>query len=249
MSNGDIFVGEVIGTAILILFGAGVCAAVTLRFSKARASGWIVIAFGWGFAVLAGAYTAAPLSGGHINPAVTVAIAIDTGEWGKVWVYVLGQLVGAMLGAVLCYLVYFAQFQANVRETGTTEGTADEPVPTLGIFSTIPEIRNPVANLLTEIIATMGLALPILSFGLTKGLGESGMLVLIVALLVVGLGLSLGGPTGYAINPARDLGPRIVHTFLPIPNKGTSDWGYAWIPVVGPLIGGSLAGLIYNAAF
>lgn len=249
MSNVDIFVGEIIGTAILILFGAGVCAAVTLRFSKARASGWIVISFGWGFAVLAGAYTAAPLSGGQINPAVTLAIAIDTGVWSKVWVYLLGQLVGAMLGAVLCYLVYFAQFRANVRRTGTTEGTADEPIPTLGIFSTVPEIRHPVANLVTEIIATMGLVLPLLAFGLTAGLGESGLIVLMVALLVVGIGLSLGGPTGYAINPARDLGPRIVHTFLPIPNKGTSDWGYAWIPVVGPLIGGALAALIYNAAF
>ncbi|MFI7348483.1 MIP/aquaporin family protein [Streptomyces sp. NPDC049936] len=249
MSNGDIFVGEIIGTAILILFGAGVCAAVTLRYSKARASGWVVIAFGWGFGVLAGAYTAAPLSGGHLNPAVTIGIAVDTGEWGKVWVYLLGQLVGAMLGAVLCYLTYFAQFQANVRQTGTTEGTADEPVPTLGIFSTIPEIRNPVANLVTEIIATVGLVLPILAFGLTEGLGESGTLVLIVALLVVGIGLSLGGPTGYAINPARDLGPRVVHTFLPIPNKGTSDWGYAWVPVAGPLIGGVLAGFIYNVAF
>ncbi|WP_217239529.1 MIP/aquaporin family protein [Streptomyces sp. AC555_RSS877] len=249
MSNGDIFVGEIIGTAILILFGAGVCAAVTLRYSKARASGWIVIAFGWGFGVLAGAYTAAPLSGGHLNPAVTLGIAVDTGEWGKVWVYLLGQMVGAMLGAVLCYLTYFAQFQANVRETGTTEGTAEEPLPTLGIFSTIPEIRNPVANLVTEIIATVALVLPILAFGLTTGLGESGTLVLIVSLLVVGIGLSLGGPTGYAINPARDLGPRLVHTLLPIPNKGGSDWGYAWIPVVGPLIGGALAGLIYNAAF
>ncbi|KOG32354.1 MIP/aquaporin family protein [Streptomyces resistomycificus] len=249
MSNGDIFVGEIIGTAILILFGAGVCAAVTLRYSKARASGWIVIAFGWGFGVLAGAYTAAPLSGGHLNPAVTLGIAVDTGEWGKVWVYLLGQMVGAMLGAVLCYLTYFAQFQANVRETGTTEGTAEEPLATLGVFSTIPEIRNPVANLVTEIIATIALVLPILAFGLTTGLGESGTLVLIVSLLVVGIGLSLGGPTGYAINPARDLGPRIVHTFLPIPNKGTSDWGYAWIPVAGPLIGGVLAGLIYNAAF
>ncbi|MDQ1043782.1 MIP/aquaporin family protein [Streptomyces sp. V4I2] len=249
MSNGDILVGEIIGTAILILFGAGVCAAVTLRYSKARASGWIVIAFGWGFGVLAGAYTAAPLSGGHLNPAVTFGIAVDTGEWSKVWLYVLGQMVGAMLGAVLCYLTYFAQFQANVRETGTTEGTAEEPLPTLGIFSTIPEIRNPVANLVTEIIATVALVLPILAFGLTTGLGESGTLVLIVSLLVVGIGLSLGGPTGYAINPARDLGPRIVHTFLPIPNKGTSDWKYAWIPVVGPLIGGTLAGLIYNAAF
>ncbi|MEV8555668.1 MIP/aquaporin family protein [Streptomyces sp. NPDC051917] len=249
MSNGDIFVGEVIGTAILILFGAGVCAAVTLRYSKARASGWVVIAFGWGFGVLAGAYTAAPLSGGQLNPAVTIGIAIDTGKWGKVWVYLLGQLVGAMLGAVLAYLVYLAQFQANVRKEGTTEGTADEPVPTLGIFSTIPEIRNPVANLITEIIATIALVLPILAFGLTKGLGESGTTVLIVSLLVVGIGLSLGGPTGYAINPARDLGPRIVHTFLPIPNKGTSDWGYAWIPVIGPLIGGALASAIYNAAF
>jgi glycerol uptake facilitator protein len=249
MSNGDIFVGEVIGTAILILFGAGVCAAVTLRYSKARASGWIVIAFGWGFGVMAGAYTAAPLSGGHLNPAVTLGIAVDTDEWGKVWIYLLGQMVGAMLGAVLCYLTYFAQFQANVREKGTTEGTAEEPLPTLGIFSTIPEIRSPVANLVTEIIATIALVLPILAFGLTTGLGESGTLVLIVSLLVVGIGLSLGGPTGYAINPARDLAPRVVHTFLPIPNKGHSDWGYAWIPVVGPLIGGALAGLIYNAAF
>ncbi|MFH9417812.1 MIP/aquaporin family protein [Streptomyces rochei] len=249
MSNGDVFVGEMIGTAILILFGAGVCAAVTLRYSKARASGWVVIAFGWGFGVLAGAYTAAPLSGGHLNPAVTLGIAVDTGEWGQVWVYVLGQFAGAMLGAVLCYLTYFAQFRANARGTGTTEGTADEPVPTLGVFATIPEIRNPVANLMTEIIATVGLVLPVLAFGLTEGLGESGTLVLIVALLVVGIGLSLGGPTGYAINPARDLGPRIVHSFLPIPDKGTSDWGYAWIPVAGPLIGGTLAGLVYNAAF
>ncbi|ROP54559.1 MIP/aquaporin family protein [Streptomyces sp. PanSC9] len=249
MSNGDIFVGEIVGTAILILFGAGVCAAVTLRYSKARAAGWVVIAFGWGFGVLAGAYTAAPLSGGQLNPAVTIGIAVDTGKWDKVWVYLLGQIVGAMLGAVLAYLVYLAQFQANVRRTGTTEGTADEPVPTLGIFSTIPEIRNPVANLITEIIATVALVLPVLAFGLTKGLGESGTTVLIVSLLVVGIGLSLGGPTGYAINPARDLGPRVVHTLLPIPNKGTSDWGYAWIPVVGPLIGGALAGLLYNIAF
>jgi glycerol uptake facilitator protein len=249
MTNGDIFVGEIIGTAILILLGAGVCAAVTLRHSKARASGWIVIAFGWGFAVLAGAYTAAPLSGGHLNPAVTIGIAVDTGEWGTVWVYVLGQMIGAMLGAVLAYLAYFAQFQANARTDDTADGAADGPTPTLGVFSTVPEIRNPVANLLTEIIATVALVLPVLAFGLTEGLGESGTQVLIVALLVVGIGLSLGGPTGYAINPARDLGPRIAHSLLPIPDKGTSDWGYAWVPVVGPLIGGALAGLVYNAAF
>ncbi|MEU1479690.1 MIP/aquaporin family protein [Streptomyces sp. NPDC001668] len=241
MSNGDVFLGEVIGTAILILFGAGVVAAVVLNYSKAKDAGWVVIAFGWGFGVLAGAYTAAPLSGGHLNPAVTIGIAVDTGDWDQVPVYIAGQMVGAMLGAVLCWLTYYAQFQANAEE--------EIAQPTLGIFSTGPAIRNPVANLITEIIATVGLVLPILAFGLTKGLGESGTAVLVVAFLVVGIGLSLGGPTGYAINPARDLGPRIVHTLLPIPNKGTSDWGYAWIPVVGPLIGGALSGVIFNAAF
>ncbi|MET8894585.1 MIP/aquaporin family protein [Streptomyces albogriseolus] len=241
MSNGDIFVGEVIGTAILILFGAGVVAAVVLNYSKAKDAGWVVIAFGWGFGVMAGAYTAAPLSGGHLNPAVTLGIAVDTGEWDKVPVYVAGQMVGAMLGALLCWLVYYAQFEANAEE--------DISQPTLGIFSTTPAIRRPVANLVTEIIATMGLVLPILAFGLTKGLGESGTAILIVSFLVVGIGLSLGGPTGYAINPARDLGPRIVHALLPIPRKGTSDWGYAWVPVVGPLIGGALSGLVFNAAF
>ncbi|MGV9816178.1 MIP/aquaporin family protein [Streptomyces cellulosae] len=241
MSNADIFVGEVIGTAILILFGAGVVAAVVLNYSKAKDAGWVVIAFGWGFGVMAGAYTAAPLSGGHLNPAVTLGIAIDTGEWEKVPVYVAGQMVGAMLGALLCWLVYYAQFEANAEE--------DISQPTLGVFSTTPAIRRPVANLVTEIIATMGLVLPILAFGLTKGLGESGTAILIVSFLVVGIGLSLGGPTGYAINPARDLGPRIVHALLPIPRKGTSDWGYAWVPVVGPLIGGALSGLVFNAAF
>ncbi|MER6624349.1 MIP/aquaporin family protein [Streptomyces sp. NPDC000931] len=241
MSNGDIFVGEIIGTAILILFGTGVVAAVVLNYSKAKDAGWVVIALGWGFGVMAGAYTAAPLSGGHLNPAVTLGIAVNTGEWDHVHVYVAGQTAGAMLGAVLCWLVYYAQFQANAEE--------DIAQPTLGIFSTAPAIRNPVANLVTEIIATMGLVLPILAFGLTKGLGESGTAILIVSFLVVGIGLSLGGPTGYAINPARDLGPRVVHALLPIPNKGTSDWGYAWVPIVGPLIGGALSGLVFKAAF
>ncbi|MFI6940133.1 MIP/aquaporin family protein [Streptomyces sp. NPDC050418] len=240
-SNGDVFVGEIIGTAILILFGAGVCAAVTLNHSKAKAAGWVVIAFGWGFGVMAGAYTSAPLSGGHLNPAVTLGIAIDTGDWDQVHLYVLGQMIGAILGAVLCWLVYYAQFQANADEKNAQ--------PTLGIFSTAPEIRNPVANMVTEIIATIGLVLPILAFGMTKGLGESGTGILIVSFLVVGIGLSLGGPTGYAINPARDLGPRIAHHFLPIPNKGGSDWSYSWVPVAGPLIGGLLSGLIFNVAF
>ncbi|MGW7518594.1 MIP/aquaporin family protein [Streptomyces sp. NPDC054796] len=240
-SNGDIFAGEIIGTAILILFGAGVCAAVNLRFSKAKEGGWIVIAFGWGMGVLAGAYTAAPLSGGHLNPAVTVGIAMDTGQWSKVPVYFLGQMIGAIIGAVLAWGVYYAQFTANTDPEFAQD--------TLGNFSTIPEVRNPVANLITEIIATMALVLPVLAFGLTKGLGESGTATLIVALLVVGIGLSLGGPTGYAINPARDLGPRIAHSLLPIPNKGTSDWGYAWVPVVGPLLGAVIAAGIFKLAY
>ncbi|WP_310718476.1 MIP/aquaporin family protein [Streptomyces lydicus] len=253
-SNGDIFVGEVIGTAVLILFGAGVCAAVTLHYSKARAAGWVVIAFGWGMGVLAGAYTAAPLSGGHLNPAVTVGSAVAGGTpWSKVPLYVVAQMVGAALGAVLAWAVYYAQFAANA-ERGKAQ-------PTLGIFSTGPEIRKPVANLVTEIIATVGLVLPLLFFGQNQGIGigqvpgaragvyGSGINVLLVALLVVGIGLSLGGPTGYAINPARDLGPRLVHTLLPIPNKGSSDWSYAWIPVAGPLIGAVLAGLVHNCVF
>ncbi|AEM85220.1 MIP/aquaporin family protein [Streptomyces violaceusniger] len=254
MSNGDIFTGEVIGTAILILFGAGVCAAVTLNHSKAKDSGWIVIAFGWGFGVMAGAYTAAPLSGAHLNPAVTVGVAVDTGDWDKVPLYILGQLIGAVIGAVLAWALYYAQFAANADEKNA--------LPTLGVFATVPEIRNPVANLVTEIIATAALVLPLLAFGKVDGIGigpvadgggtvvlGSGISVLLVAFLVVGIGLSLGGPTGYAINPARDLGPRLAHALLPIPNKGTSDWGYAWVPVVGPLIGAVLAGLVFNAAF
>ncbi|MFH0241215.1 MIP/aquaporin family protein [Streptomyces sp. HK10] len=242
LPNSDIFFGEIIGTALLVLFGAGVNAAITLNRSKAQNAGWVVIAFGWGFGVLTGAYTAAPLSGGHINPAVTIGIATQTGEnWDKVPVYIAGQIIGAFLGAVLAWLVYYSQFALN-RDKETA-------MPTLGIFSTIPEIRSPAANLVTEIIATFALVLPILAFGLTEGLGESGTALLIVALLVVGIGLSLGGPTGYAINPARDLGPRIAHTLLPISNKGSSDWGYSWVPVVGPAIGGVLGALVYNLAF
>ncbi|AXK35231.1 aquaporin family protein [Streptomyces armeniacus] len=240
-SNGDIFAGEVIGTAILVLFGAGVCAAVNLRHSKAKDAGWVVIAFGWGFGVLAGAYTATPLSGGHINPAVTVGLATESGEWSKVPLYILAQMIGAFIGAVLAWLVYYSQFAANADK--------DHAQPTLGNFSTIPEIRNPAANLVTEVIATTVLVLPILAFGLTTGLGESGTSVLMVSLLVVGIGLSLGGPTGYAINPARDLGPRLAHAVMPIPNKGTSDWSYAWIPVAGPLIGGLIGAGIYKLAF
>ncbi|QPP10047.1 aquaporin family protein [Streptomyces bathyalis] len=240
-SNTDIFAGEVIGTAILILFGAGVCAAVNLRFSKAAASGWVVIAFGWGFGVLAGAYTALPLSGGHINPAVTVALAVDSGEWSKVPLYIGSQMIGAIIGAVLVWVAYYAQFAANADPEFAQD--------TLGNFSTIPEVRQPAANMATEIVATIALVLPILAFGATTALAKTGTQVLIVSLLVVGIGLSLGGPTGYAINPARDLGPRIAHALLPIPNKGGSDWGYSWVPVAGPLIGAVIAAGIFKLAF
>ncbi|GAA2151503.1 MIP/aquaporin family protein [Kitasatospora kazusensis] len=236
-SNGDIFVGETIGTAALILLGGGVCAAVTLKKSKALNAGWLAITFGWGFAVMVAAYMVLPKSGAHLNPAVTIALAVQSGDWSKVPVYIGSQLLGAMIGAVLVWVTYFGQFQANEE-------------PTLGIFSTGPEIRNPVQNLLTEIIGTMVLCLAILTHGLNKGdLALNGVGVLVTAFTVVGIGLSLGGPTGYAINPARDLGPRIVHALLPIPNKGGSDWSYAWIPVAGPVIGALLAGGLYNVAF
>ncbi|GAU67425.1 aquaglyceroporin [Streptomyces sp. NBRC 110611] len=255
-SPGDIVVGEVIGTAVLILFGAGVCAAVSLPRSKAGSAGWVAVAFGWGLGVMAGAYTAAPLSGGHLNPAVTVGSAVAGGtEWSDVPLYIVAQLAGAVIGAVLAWALYYAQFAANDGRSGGT------PQPTLGVFATVPEVRKPAANLVSEIIATVGLVLPLLFFGQNKGIGlgrvpgaqagiyGSGITVLLVALLVVGIGLSLGGPTGYAINPARDLGPRIVHALLPIPNKGSSEWSYAWIPVAGPLIGAVLAGLVHACVF
>jgi glycerol uptake facilitator protein len=252
VSNADIFRGETIGTAILILLGAGVCAAVTLKASKARNAGWLSIAFGWGFAVLTAVYVSGPLSGAHLNPAVTLAIAIKDNAWSTLPVYWGGQLLGAMIGAALCWVAYYGQFQAHLtdREIVGDGGRRSDPGPVLGIFSTAPEIRNVWQNLATEIIGTFVLIIAVLTQGLNdsgKGLGTLG--ALITALVVVSIGLSLGGPTGYAINPARDLGPRIVHSLLPLPNKGGSDWTYAWIPVVGPLIGGALGAGLYKLAF
>ncbi|MEU7095380.1 MIP/aquaporin family protein [Kitasatospora aureofaciens] len=235
-SYGDVFVGETLGTAALILLGGGVCAAVTLKKSKAMNAGWLAITFGWGFAVLIAAYMTGAKSGAHLNPAVTIALAVKSGDWSQVPLYIGSQMLGAIIGAVLVWLTYLGQFQANKE-------------PTLGIFSTGPEIRNPIQNVITEVIGTFVLCMAILTLGTTKGLDSSGMGTLIVALTVVGIGLSLGGPTGYAINPARDLGPRIVHALLPIPNKGSSDWSYAWVPVVGPILGGLAAGGVYNALF
>lgn len=259
MSTSDIIFGEVVGTAMLILLGAGVCAAVTLKKSKAQNAGWLAIAFGWGFAVLTAAYITAGISGAHLNPAVTLGLAVQGNvPWDQVAVYIVSQMVGAILGAILAWAAYYGQFQAHMADLAlhsgpgaqsTAEAQAAKAGPVLGIFSTGPEVRNTAQNLVTEIIATFVLVFAILTQGLNdagNGLGVLG--VLITSLVVVSIGLSLGGPTGYAINPARDLGPRIAHAILPIKGKGGSDWGYAWIPVVGPVIGGVLAGLLYNVA-
>ncbi|MEU9272864.1 MIP/aquaporin family protein [Streptomyces sp. NPDC048251] len=263
MSSSDIFIGETIGTAILILLGGGVCAAVTLKASKARNAGWLAITFGWGFAVLTAVYTSAPLSGAHLNPAVTLALAIKDDDWSNVPVYWAGQLLGAAIGATLVWVAYYGQFHAHLTDKEivgepAAKTTAAKSVeareqgagPVLGVFSTGPEVRVVWQNLATEIIGTIVLVLAVLTQGLNdKGNGLGNLGALITALVVVSIGLSLGGPTGYAINPARDLGPRIVHALLPLPNKGGSDWSYAWIPVVGPLIGGAIAAGIYNVAF
>ncbi|MFY1676200.1 MULTISPECIES: MIP/aquaporin family protein [unclassified Streptomyces] len=265
MSSSDIFIGETIGTAILILLGGGVVAAVSLKASKARNAGWLAITFGWGFAVMTAVYVAGPLSGAHLNPAVTVGLAIKDGDWSNVPVYFAGELLGAMIGASLVWLAYYGQFRAHLTDKEIVgEGRAADAKstakavearekgagPVLGIFSTGPEIRNAAQNLGTEIIGTFVLVLAVLTQGLNdegNGLGVLGGLI--VALVVVSIGLSLGGPTGYAINPARDLGPRIVHALLPLPNKGGSDWAYAWVPIAGPLVGSAIAAGVYNVAF
>jgi glycerol uptake facilitator protein len=256
VSNSDIIIGENFGTAVLILLGAGVCAAVTLKKSKAQNAGWVAIAFGWGFAVLTAAYLSAGVSGAHLNPAVTLGLAVEGATpWDQVPVYIVSQMVGAIIGAILAWATYHGQFQVHMADIANqpdaVEGAKDAKAgPVLGIFSTGPEIRNAPQNLVTEIIATFVLVIAILTQGLNdagNGLGTLG--VLITSLVVVSIGLSLGGPTGYAINPARDLGPRIAHAILPIKGKGRSDWGYSWIPVIGPVVGGIAAGLVFNVAF
>jgi glycerol uptake facilitator protein len=229
---------ETIGTAILILLGDGVVAAVLLNKSKAQNSGWIVITWGWAIGVMAGAYAVGQFSGAHLNPAVTVGLWINGNiDGGDVPLYFIGEFLGAMIGAALVFLAYYQHFEET-----------EDPGLKLAVFSTGPAIRNTGWNLVTEIIGTMMLVLGILAIvdpGNAEGPGASGLSTLLVALLVLGIGLSLGGPTGYAINPARDLGPRIMHAILPIPGKGPSDWGYSWIPVVGPLLGGALGAVIY----
>jgi glycerol uptake facilitator protein len=227
--------GETIGTALLILLGDGVVAAVLLNKSKAQNSGWIVITFGWGFGVMAGAYAVGQYTGAHLNPAVTLGLWVNGNIDGSdVPKYFVGEFLGAAIGAVLVWAAYYVHW-----------GETEDPGLKLSVFSTGPAIRNYAANLVTEIIATVVLVFGILAIVGNKNVGVTGLATLLVAFLVVGIGLSLGGPTGYAINPARDLSPRIMHAILPIPGKGTSDWEYAWVPVVGPAIGGVLGGFLY----
>jgi glycerol uptake facilitator protein len=226
----SIFGAEVIGTALLILLGNGVVACVLLNLSKGQNSGWIVITFGWGMAVMVAVFAVGQFSGAHLNPAVTLGFAIAGNiEWGDVPEYFAGEFVGAFIGATLVWLAYLDHW----KET-------EDPGLKLACFSTAPAIRNTVSNVITEIIGTFVLVFGVLAFFADEATAATGLGGLIVGLLVFSIGLSLGGPTGYAINPARDLGPRIMHAILPIAGKGSSDWGYAWIPVVAPLIGGAL---------
>ncbi|CAN5540123.1 MAG: MIP/aquaporin family protein [Actinomycetota bacterium] len=236
----NIFTSEVVGTALLILFGDGVVAGVLLNHSKAQNAGWIVITMGWGLAVAIAVYAVAQFSGAHINPAVTIGLAsIGALPWGDVPIYILGQFVGAFIGAVLVYLAYLPHW----AET-------EDPGLKLAVYCTGPAIRKTGPNIVCEVIGTAALLIGVLSLGYTESPGalsaEVGLTPLLVGLLVVGIGLSLGGPTGYAINPARDLGPRIAHAVLPIAGKGESDWGYSWIPVVGPIIGGVVGAVLFN---
>jgi glycerol uptake facilitator protein len=232
------YLAEFVGTLILILLGDGVVAAVLLRNSKAEHSGWIVITLGWGMAVAIAVYAVVAVSGAHINPAVTVGLAsVGLLPWVQVPGYIIAQLLGAFVGAVLVWITYYDHW----KET-------DDPTLKLGVFSTIPQIRNTVPNFVTEVIGTAMLLFGVLALvGHTAPFAQGGIIFpLLVGFLVLAIGLSLGGPTGYAINPARDLGPRIAHAVLPIPGKGGSDWSYSWIPVVAPLVGGIIGAVLYS---
>lgn len=231
-----LFMGELIGTFLLILLGNGVVANVVLGKTKGHNSGWIVIAFGWAIAVFTGVYVSAKSSGAHLNPAVTLGLAyLEKIPWTDVPLYIAGQMLGAMLGAFIVWVAYHQHFTATEDNAGK-----------LAVFATGPAIRSPLHNLLTEIIGTFVLVFGVLHLVVpANSLGSLDALP--VALLVLGIGLSLGGPTGYAINPARDLGPRIVHALLPMRSKGSSDWGYSWIPVIGPLLGGLIAAVIFRS--
>jgi len=239
-SLGTVFLSEVAGTGFLTLLGCGVVANVALARTKGAGGGFLLVNWGWGLAVFAGVYVAYR-SGAHINPAVTLGLlANDAGSYapgvditfGSTLVYLGAEFLGAFLGGVVAWAAYKQHFDES-----------DDPVAKLAVFSTGPAIRSYTWNTITEIIGTFVLVFVVIMFGKTPtGLGP-----LAVSLLVVGIGASLGGPTGYAINPARDLGPRVAHAVLPIRGKGDNDWAYSWVPVVGPIVGGVLAGLLANA--
>src|SRR3954468_11795463 len=232
---------EFFGTALLIVLGDGVVANVVLQRTKGHNSGWIVITAGWALGVTIAVYCVNRVSGAHLNPAVTIALA-TTGafDWAKVPMYIAAQIAGGFLGGAVVWISYLPHWKAT-----------PDPVSKLAVFSTVPAIRQPFANLLSEIIGGFALVLALLAVlspgnfvpgsDLAKGFGP-----VLVGVIVMSIGLSLGGPTGYAINPARDLGPRLAHAVLPVAGKGSSDWGYAWIPIVGPTIGGVLAAFVYH---
>ena len=235
------YLAEFIGTALLVLFGNGVVANVVLARTKGNGAGWIVITTGWGLAVAVAVYCVGSFSGAHLNPAVTLGLAsIGKFDPALVPTYLAAQMIGAMLGATLVWLAYLPHWK----------GTPDQGAK-LGVFCTAPAIRHTPGNLVTEIIGTAMLVLGVLAIGTTSNLNpefgwNTGFGPALVGLLVWSIGLSLGGSTGYAINPARDLGPRLAHALLPIAGKGGSDWSYSWIPVVGPAIGGVLGALFYK---
>ncbi len=229
---------EFVGTAILVLFGDGVVASTVLKKSKGENGGWVVITLAWGLAVMLGVFIAGPYSGAHLNPAVTLGLAAaGTFSWALVLPYIVAQMLGGFLGAVLVYLYYKDHYDVT-----------DDSAAKLSTFCTIPAIRNYGRNLFSEIVGTFVLVFVILALSMQNNLPEVGMGSLgafPVAMLIVALGMSLGGTTGYAINPARDLAPRLAHALLPIKGKGSSDWAYSWVPVLGPIIGGFLAAVLY----
>lgn len=233
----NVYLAEFLGTLILILLGNGIVAGSLLRGSIAENSGWLTIVIGWGLAVTLAVFAVGNISGAHINPAVTIALAY-AGDfpWDRVGGYVLAQLGGAFTGAILVWIHYFQHFRQTEDQTSK-----------LAVFSTVPAIRNVFSNLISEILATAVLVLGLLFIGANKF--AEGLNPLVVGLLIIAIGLSLGGTTGFAINPARDLGPRIAHFILPIEGKGRSDWSYAWIPIVGPIIGGLLGAMVYLSLF
>ena len=229
------FLAEFIGTMFIMLLGNSVVANVLLTKTNGNNSGWIVITFGWAIAVFVGVFSSAAISGAHLNPAITIALAsIGKFEWANVPLYIAAQFLGAMTGSFLMWLAYKQHFDAT-----------DDADVKLAVFSNSPAIRNVFYNLLTEAIGTFALMLGVLFIAAPQN-SLGALDALPVALLVLGIGLSLGGPTGYAINPARDLGPRIMHFILPIKNKRNSDWNYSWIPVVGPIVGAVIAAFVYN---